>query len=272
MRAFPLISSVQKSFFRLFSFSILTGIILISCSPTKPISYFNTLTKDTTLQGFITDNYESRIQKKDVLSIIVSSLNKEMDEAFNGASSEINETIAPSTRSSTGYNVDDKGNIVLHLLGSVHVEGLTRNELKQKLQKDLLPYMKEPLIGIQYLNHKVTVVGLVERPQVIYMPGEQMPLVDVLVSSGDLKENAKRNDIMIIRENGNEKQVKHLNLEDHSLFTSSWYYVQSNDIVYVMPDKNKADKEERRRTLQTTLALVASGLSLLIIIINNFIR
>lgn len=272
MRLFPLKSFMQKRsiLICLLSFIIAAGIT--SCSTTKPPMYFTTLAKDTTLKGFITDSLETRIQKKDVLSITVSSLNKEMDEAFNLAAAQINESITASVKPPTGYAVDEKGNILIHMLGSVHVEGLTRNELKLKLQKDLLPYMKEPIIGVQYLNHKVTVLGYVERPQVISMAGEQIPLIDVLVSCGDLKDAAKRSDIMIIREKGNEKQVKHVNLEDNSIFSTPWYYVQPNDIVYVMPDKNRADKEEKKRTLQTTLALVASGISLLIIIINNFIK
>src|SRR5436190_5794171 len=237
MRLFPLISYMQKRTFLFILLSYLTVVAMTSCVPTKMTSYFTTIPKDTTLRGFITDSFETRIQKKDVISITVSSLNKEMDDGFNGTAVGVSETATSGVKPPTGYAVDEKGNILIHLLGSVHVEGLTRNELKLKLQKELLPYMKEPIVGVQYLNHKVTVLGYVERPQVLNMPGDQMPLLDVLVSSGDLKEGAKKNDIMIIRENGNEKQVKHINLEDNSIFNSPWYYVQSNDIVYVIPDK-----------------------------------
>ena len=99
-----------------------------------------------------------------------------------------------------------------------------------------------------------------------------MSLIDVIVSTGDMKENANRSDILIIREENNEKKVKHINLEDHSIFSSPWYYMQPNDIVYVQTDKNKSDKDEKRRTLQTTLSLIASGVSLVVIIINSLIK
>lgn len=271
MQLLPLNSFLPKKL-------LLSAVVIVcvytfsACSSPKSITYFNTLNKDTTLQGFITDTYESKIQKKDVLAITVSSLNKEMDEVFNNAVSDVNETATAGPKPAAGFVVDEKGNILIHMLGSVHVEGLSRNELKQKLQKELLPYMKEPIVGVQYLNHKITVIGFVERPQVITLTGEQMPLLDALVTSGDLKDVAKRDDIMIIREQGDQKQIKHINLQDQSLFSSPWYYLQSNDIVYVMPDKNRSDKDEKRRTLQTTMALIASGVSLLLIIINNFIK
>jgi polysaccharide export outer membrane protein len=272
MRLFPLISYMQKRTLLFILLSYLTSVSMTSCVPTKMTSYFTTIPKDTTLKGFITDNFETRIQKKDVIAVNVSSLNKEMDMIFNGAAAGINESASTGGLASTGYTVDDKGNILIHMLGSIHVEGLTRNELKLKLQQDLLPYMKEPIVSVLYLNHKVTVIGYVVTPQVLNMPGEQMPLLDVLVSSGDMKDGAKKNDIMIIRENGTEKLIKHINLEDHSLFNSPWYYVQSNDIVYVIPDKVKADKEERRRNTQATVAIVVSVLSLVIIMINSFVQ
>jgi polysaccharide export outer membrane protein len=246
-------------------------LFMASCSTPKNTAYFKTITKDTSIAGFITNTYESKIQQKDVLGITVSSLSKELDEAFNDVSKSTMESGATG-KSPMGYLVNEQGNILVHFLGSVHAEGLTRKELREKLQKDLLPYMKEPIVSVQYLNHKVTILGQVSKPQILNMPEEQMPLIDVLVSSGDLKENASRTNIMVIRENGTEKQVKYINLENHSLFTSPWYYVQPNDIVYVLPDNGKYAKEERRRTLQTTLSLIAAGASLLVIILNNLIK
>lgn len=246
-------------------------IMLCSCSTPKKVGYFRTLTKDTVISGFVTNTFESKIQRKDVLSISTSSLSKEMDDAFNSAASSVNVT-STIANSAPGYTVDEKGNILIHFIGVLHVEGLTRKELQQKLETLLLPYMKEPIITVQYLNHKVTVMGNVISPQVINMPGEQMPLLDVIVSSGGVKDNPEKNDVMVIRENGTEKQVKHINLDDHSLLTSTWYYVQPNDIVYVLPDQGKVNKDERRRTLQTTLSLVATVVSLVIIILNNLIK
>ncbi len=246
-------------------------LLLASCSTPKNSTYFKSLPKDTTISGFVSTNYESKIQKKDVLGITISSLNSEMDDKFNGAASASPGNIN-SSQSSRGYLVNEDGNILLHYLGNIKAEGLTRNELKLYIQKALLPFMKEPIASVQYLNRKVTVLGEVTRPQVLYMQEEQMSLLDVIVSSGDLKEKANRTDVMIIREEGTEKKIKHINLEDHSFLSSPWYYVQSNDIVYVMPDKGKSDKDERRRTLQTTLSLVASGVSLIVIILNSILK
>jgi polysaccharide export outer membrane protein len=132
--------------------------------------------------------------------------------------------------------------------------------------------LREPVVNVQYLNRKITVLGEVQRPQVINLADERISLIDALVVSGDLNEKANRKDIMIIRDSSSVKKVKHINLEDHSVFSSPWYYLQANDIVYVMTDKRNIDKEDRRRSLQTSLSLIASGISLIVIIINALTR
>jgi polysaccharide export outer membrane protein len=237
-----------------------------SCTSTKDSYYFKTLKKDTTLNGFVTNNFESKIQKGDVLAINISSLSKDEDAFFNSGAALATEG------SAAGYPVSERGTILLHKLGMVSVAGLTRKALQNKLQQYLLPYLKDPIVTVQYVNHKVTIMGDVGKPQIIPLPEEQISVIDALVLSGDVKDDAKKNNIMIIREHGDTKQVKHINLEDHSIFSSSWYYLKPNDIVYVEPDFEKTKKEENRRKLQTTLSLVASFTSLIIIILDRIIK
>src|SRR6476620_5556418 len=151
-------------------------ILLNSCVAVKTSAYFKTLTKDTTLHGFITNYFESKIQKKDLLGISVSSMNKDLDDRFNLVA------VAPAPGqlvTTAGYLVDSLGFINVHFAGPIKAAGLTRKELKQQLEQALLPYMKEPIITVQYLNHKITVLGEVSRPQVINMPEEQLSLIDV---------------------------------------------------------------------------------------------
>jgi polysaccharide export outer membrane protein len=196
-----------------------------------------------------------------------------MDEKFNTAAkliSESNNSINTSTN--YGFWVNNEGSIVLHLLGIYNVEGLTKNELAAKLEKDLLPFMKEPIVTVAFLNKKITVIGEVSSPKVLYMNKEEMNLIEVLVNSGEFKENAMVQDIMVIRDSADHKIIKHLNLEDHSIFMSPWYYIKPDDIIYVKKDYDRYDKEERRRTLQTTVSLTATTISLIVIIINIFFK
>lgn len=243
-----------------------TFYLLTSCAPTKSAYYFKTLQKDTTLPGLVNKDLESKIIKGDDLGINISSLNREEDQIFN---------IGSGVSTVTGgavFHVAQDGSIQIHKLGSVKVAGYTRKELAVILQKNLLPYLKDPIVTVQYLNHKVTVMGEVDKPQVINMMDEQLSVIDAIVICGDVKANAKRDKILVIREEGNQKNVKILNFEDHSIFSSPWYYLQPNDIVYVIPDEAKRQKEERRARFQTNFAIAASSVSLLVIILDRIFR
>ncbi len=245
--------------------TVVFAIVFSSCQTAKSSFYFKTLTKDTTLSGFVNPVFESKIQPGDNLGISINSLSTEENLKFN---STIVSAVSTAV-SVPSYLVSKNGTIKMHRFGEVKVVGLTRVELAEKLQKDLLPYLKEPLVNVSFLNHKITVMGAVNKPGVLNVTEDNISLLDALVLSGDITKDGKRDNILIIRENGNNKEVKKINLENSSIFSSPWYYLQPNDIVYVIPDYSKMDKDEQRRNRQTTVSLIVSGISILILILSR---
>jgi polysaccharide export outer membrane protein len=99
-----------------------------------------------------------------------------------------------------------------------------------------------------------------------------MSIIEVLVKSGDIQKDGLKNKVMIIREEGTDKKVKFLNLEDQSVFTSPWYYVQPNDIVYVPQDIEKLEKLEKRQNIQTNLSFIITVVSLTLLILDRISR
>jgi polysaccharide biosynthesis/export protein len=244
--------------------------IFSSCKVTQPSSYFKTLQKDTTIKNFITNDFELKIIKGDKLLINVSSMSPTEDAFFNAIA--ISGAKGENASSVGGYFVQQDGTIFLHRLGVVKVEGLTRRELSKKIETNLLPFLKDPIVQVNFLNHKLTLLGEINKPQVLNLPEEQISILDAIVLSGDITPLGTRNNITIIRENGNEKEVKHINLEDHSIFSSPWYYVKPNDIILVAADTNKYVKTEKRQKLQNGLSLAATGISLALIILSRVVK
>jgi polysaccharide export outer membrane protein len=228
------------------------------------------LQKDTILKNFVVNDFELKIVKGDRLSIAVSSMSTIDDAIFNAIASS--GAGAGNATSTGGYFVQQDGTVLLHRLGSIKVEGLTRRELSKKIESSLLPYLKDPIVQVNFLNHKLTLLGEVSKPQVLNLPEEQISIIDAIVLSGDITLIGKRNNITVIRENGTEKEVKHINLEDHSIFSSPWYYVKPNDIILVAADTEKYIKTEKRLKLQNTLSLVATGVSLALIILSRVVK
>ena len=260
---------LKTGFFYTALLIVLSGITFTSCKTAQKAYYFKTVPRDTTINSAINRVEESRIRKNDMLSINISSLNPAEDMTYNAAAGITGSSATAGTTS--GYLVDAQGNIQLHKLGMIHVEGMTRAELKNKIQTDIEPYLKDPVVSVRFLNHRVSVLGEVGKPGVIQMPEERLSVLEVLSSSGDVTPSARRDNVLIIRETTQGKQLKRINLEDHSIFNSEWYYLKPDDVVYVEPNERKLTEEKRTKT-QQTVGLILSGVSLAIIILDRIFR
>lgn len=238
-------------------FILISIIIFSSCKTAKNITYFQNIPKDTTLQNIVSKDFETKIQKADLLGITVASLSPENTAIYNAPQN----TVGPLN----GYLVDENGNIQFIKLGNLHVEGMTRKELKSKLEIALSPYLKEVVVSVGFLNRHVTMMGGIS-PQVIPMVTDNMTILDALAASGDIGEKGRPDNILVIREKDNSKEFKRLNLTDQSIFYSPYFYLQPNDIVYVEPLKIKEDKTTR------IISYVSTGISLVILILSRFIK
>ena len=213
--------------------------------------YFQNLQKDTTLRHLVSKNYEPKIQKSDLLGITVAGMSP--DIAFYNAPQN-------SAGPLNGYLVDENGNIPFIKIGTLHVEGMTRKELKALLEKDLVPYLKDPIVSIGFLNRHVTMMGAVS-PQVLPMAGDNMTILDALAASGDIGEKGKIDNILVIRDENDGKVFKRLNLKDNSVFYSPYYYLQPNDIVYVEPVRMRTPL-----TVPLIISYITTSISLFILV------
>ncbi len=222
-----------------------------SCTSTKNQVYFNNLQKDTTLRNLVSKNYDLKIQNSDLLGITVASLSP--DVAFYNAPQN---TVGPLS----GYQVDQNGNITFLKLGTLHVAGMTRKELKDTLQNQLVPYLRDVVISVSFLNRHVTLLGAAGS-QVLPLVSDNMTILDALATAGDIGQKGKMNNVLVIREKDNNKTFKRINLEDQSIFYSPYYYLQPNDIVYVEPKKVVTPI-----TVQTAVSYVITAISLIVLI------
>ena len=242
----------------------LSAILFSSCTVTKPSYPFKDITRDTVIKSNTDIDTELKIQKNDLLSLSISSLNPAEDMFFNSATSKE----AGAGGGAGGYLVNVEGDIYLHKLGKINVAGITRTGLKIKLEKDLLPYLKDPIVTVSFANHFVTVMGDAGRSQVLNMPAEKISLVDVIALSGNITDKGTFKNMLVIRETPGSKEFKHINLEDQSIFSSTFYYLQPKDILVINPNIEKYYTEERNKRNQMVLTNVLSIISLIVIIMG----
>lgn len=208
------------------------------------------------------DDLEPVIQKNDLLSITVSSPNPTATQVFNPSN---------SSAQATGYLVNQQGFIEFPLLGSIKAAGLTKKQLRENIAKAIVQnqLLIDPIVAVRYLNYKITVLGEVAKPSVLTVPDEKISLLEALGLAGDMTIFARRDNVLVIREEAGKRITKRLDLTSRDLFNSPYYYLKSNDIVYVEPGKAKAATASNAKTW---LPVIMSALSFVGLIIWRFSR
>ncbi|WP_345951524.1 MULTISPECIES: polysaccharide biosynthesis/export family protein [unclassified Mucilaginibacter] len=237
-----------------------------SCNSYKKIPYFQNLDKSRNTKQSITNYTPLTIQPADILGINISSSNPEASAVFNYNLSSINGTSNVSSNNPViGYLVNTQGEIVLPLLGSIKVAGSTVSQLEVRLKKELTPFLKYCIVNVRMINFKISVIGDVEHPGVFQIPSERVTLNEAIGLAGDLNITALRK-VLLIREINGEREFIPIDLTSKDIFDSPYYYLKSNDVIYVQPGKNKfASVDNNYRTI----SLVLSALSIIAIILTR---
>jgi len=255
--------------FLLFSFSLV--VIFASCVNTRKVAYFNDVQDSARIVSKA--NLEPVIQKKDILSISVSSLSSEATVIFNTPNLPItpSSTITPNTPQTAGYLVADDGTIKFPLIGNILAAGLTKKQLEDNITKLLVDrkLLFDPIVSARFLNFRVTVLGEVNHPGVVIVPSEQISILEAIGQAGDLTIYGLRNNVILIRQEGPVKLVKRLNLNSSKILQSPYFFLKSNDVIYVEPGKAKVASTDLTRQL---LPIIFSGISVVVIVLNSLLK
>jgi polysaccharide export outer membrane protein len=243
-----------------------------ACTSTKKLVYFDNI-QDSVIK-LQSQPPEAVIQRNDLISIAVNSLNPEATAIFNSpneSTPNANNATANDNTLTVGYLVNPNGDIQFPILGAIHVEGLTKSQLTAMLIKQLTDkkLLVDPIVTIRHLNFRVSVLGEVSTPGVFTIPNEKISILEALGLAGDITIYGKKDNVLIIRQSTNgEKITKRVNLKSAEILSSPYYYLQSNDVVYVEPSTDRVAKERNIMLLPIVLSVT----TLLVVIIDRIGR
>lgn len=238
------------------------ALILFSCGSVKDVAYFQDISTSDASKAY-DNNYEITIQPSDQLSIIVNVLNKENAalaapfNAFMATAEGLSSQVAASSGVSS-YLVDNEGYINFPIFGKIFVEGMTRGELVSYLENRLREegYIKEPVVTVGFQNLKVYVMGEVAHPGPLPIVSNRLTILEALSTAGDLTIYGQRKNVMVIRVEDGVRKIEKLDLTSKKIFESPYFYLQQNDVVYVTPNKRRA---EQGAVSPLTSALLSGG-------------
>ncbi len=271
----------------LFPALLVAAVGVSSCMSTKKIVYMQGADAVYAVPQEITQAFELEIQPDDELAISVASKNPELVRPFDtktligsgsGTSRNSYSTTTTTINTSSGiayFLVDKDGYINFPIFGRISASGMTCSQLAELLKTRFVneDYIRDAVVNVKIMSFKVTVLGDVQKPGTQTFTGERLTLMEALGRAGDLKSSAKRENVMVLREENGKRVAYNVDLRDtQSVFDSPAYYLQQNDVVYVQPNKSVRVKGSTGYTWfqigATAVSMLVSVVSLIIAISN----
>ncbi|SHE67290.1 polysaccharide biosynthesis/export family protein [Flavisolibacter ginsengisoli] len=253
---------------RIFTCLFLAGMICLATScrvQKRTFSNYLENVADTTLP--IQQNIpDPLIQKNDILSIRVysMSINPATDIPYNLPEQAV---AGGSGTTTAGFLVDQNGNIEYPRIGTIHAEGLTKEQLSDTIKDKLKEQLTQPSVIVRFVNHRITILGEVKSPGTYTLTTDNLTILEGLGLAGDITDFGKRSNVKILRENNNQREIGTVNLSSKEMFTSPFYHLQQNDVVFVEQEKRKIQQQERQNLAQQ-IGLATSIITTIALILN----
>ena len=243
---------------RIKAFALLLGVVVLaSCASQKRVIYLQDTQADEQIK--IAQDYQIRIKPLDRLTVVVNSRDPELAAPFNTSTSLNSLTGTPlSTYSSDSASlqirtVDENGDLDMPIIGPIQCKGKTRSELAQEIADKIREggYISDPTVNIQFADMKISVIGEV-----------------AMSLAGDLNIYGVRYDVKVIREENGVRTTASLDLTSQDIYDSPYFYLQQNDVIYVKPNKYRAQAGEISQNRSFYISLISTAVSVATLIVT----
>lgn len=231
-----------------------------SCVTPKNVRYL----QDMPIDGMpVNKALEATVAPYDELRILVLSSSGKEDELvrpFNAvhAMGQNYNYYGGTSGNMSGYLVDAEGNIEFPVLGTLHVEGLTRLQLQDTIVSQLISngQLKDPMVIARFLNFKIYFLTS-SGGKVINVPNERCTFLEALAMAGGLDWYTRRDRIGVMREVDGKRVIHYLDPRSTAIFDDEFFLMQQNDIIFTEERPYKFFSSN----LATVMSLVSSALS-----------
>ena len=238
-------------------------VLTSSCVSVKKYVYFkdlpDTFSKTVTINQ-VTPYVDPKIEPNDILAITVQPTLGNIGITSGGNSGVGNGNGSSNLSQLNSFPVDKNGFIEYPLIGRVKLSGLSTTEARELLRKESLIYYKDPVVNVRIANFNILVLGDVPKPGFFISPGERVSILDAIANAGDLSYSAKRDNILLIRSEGDQKICARYDISSSRIFQNPYFYLKQNDVIYVEPNKYKVQSSDQ--TFIRNLGILSSVISI----------
>jgi len=220
----------------------LSALLFTSCVPQKKIKYLQSMAESDTIamRNFTTEKEVSyKVQSGDNLYIQVASMDEQTNQLFGNSQQSGNYLNSEVSVYLQSYTVDKDGQIDFPIVDKLHVEDLTVEEIRTKIQSVVDEYLVGATVFVKMVNFNVTILGEVRRPGKFKVYQDQINIFEAVAMAGDLSDFAARSKVKLVRQTENGYKVYNVDLTQDNIITSDYYFIMPNDIIYIEPLKIK---------------------------------
>lgn len=219
------------------------SVLFSSCIPTQDLIYLQK--KDNSSDEMSISAVESkpyRLQTNDVLSITIKAIDPKLVAIFSTTNQ------GETGKSETGlyfdgFTVDDHGNIRIPVLGELNVIGFTLEEIRVRIEKQLLAeyFNKEAniFVNVKLAGFRYTINGEIGSTGTKTLFQEHVNVMEAIANAGDITITGDRKAVTIIRKSPTGVIMHDIDLTDINVMNSPYFYLQPNDYIYIKPLKQK---------------------------------
>ena len=258
-------------------FLVLVAVLLTlsSCKTREKILYFQDIENGSVIPTQAIQPLT--FQPGDKLTVVVtSSATPQLAVQFNLPMVSIQ---AGTTSTSIGsqqmavYTIDENGCIDIPTLGRTKISGLTRSETAAKIQSILRDgKLRDAVVTVNSYDQYITILGEVKTPGKQAITKDRLTIIEALGAAGDLTIHGCRDNILVLRQEGNETKSYYVDLRSKDVMNSPVYNLRQNDVVYVQPNKVKmgqsTNNDNSLRTISTWISIASFLMSLGVIVLK----
>lgn len=161
------------------------------------------------------------------------------------------------------YLVSSKGEVILPLVGRVNILDHTILQVDSVLSKEYNAFYENCFVLTKCVNRRVIVLGA-QGGKVVPLLNENMSILEVLAEVGGVDNNAKVQNIRLIRGDLNNPIVQVIDLSTIAGMRRASLEVQSGDVIYVEPVRRVIS--ESIRDISPIVGVLTSVVTLIFLI------
>jgi polysaccharide export outer membrane protein len=254
---------------KFFGLLLLAGVLMTSCVSRKQLVYLQTNGDAAPRMMKAVPTPEYRLQANDMLSIRIKALDPELVAMFaitdmaagGGGGAMLNR--GEEAHYYDGFAVNDRGMIRIPTIGELNVLGNTLEEVRIKIEKELLErFFKEEaniFVTVKLAGMRFTINGEIAMPGTMIMFQEKVNILEAIANRGDITIVGDRKNVTIIRQYPYGTEMHDIDLTDIKVMESPYFYLQPNDYIYIkpLPQKTWGTGKTGLESLQTFVAVLS---------------